>query len=286
MTLSTTTNKVVYDGNGSTTAFAIPFYFLANDDIDVILRDASDTETIWAHGTQFTVSGAGEQGGGTLTVVTTPTDYTPKSGEKLLIKRVEQYTQPTDLPVAGAFPSATVEQSLDRLTMLTQQLKETLDRAVLVPETDGATSLIADIDSVRANKLAGWAADGSLTTYEPGGASVDSLTADETANLTVGMTTDVDTITYGASVTPDITKEAVKSLTATGNWTLNAPSGTVAGGFVLEVTNSGTVNLTLGTGVSKIASGSYVTTDGAKNILVGTYYPSPARLYVAIHQPS
>ena len=175
MTVSTTSNKVTYEGNGSTTAFAIPFYFLDNDDIEVILRNASDTEATWTYGTQFTASGAGEQGGGTLTVVTTPTDYTPKSGEKLLIKRVEQYTQPTDLPVAGAFPSATVEQSLDRLTMLTQQLKETLDRAVLVPETDGAASLVADIDSVRANKLAGWASDGSLTTYDPGAAENHSV---------------------------------------------------------------------------------------------------------------
>ena len=35
-----------------------------------------------------------------------------------------------------------------------------------LPETDGAANLVADIDSVRANKLAGWAADGSLTTYD------------------------------------------------------------------------------------------------------------------------
>ena len=332
----TMTNKVLYDGDGSTIAFSVPFFFLSNDDIEVTLRDASSNETKWTLGTQFTLSGAAQQSGGMLTVVTSPANYTPQNGEKLLIKRVLEYAQPTD-----------------RLTMLTQQLKETLDRAVLVPETDGAANLVADIDSVRANKLAGWAADGSLTTYEPsagGGAtpvkdegtqvvaapsalnfvgaavtaadsageaqiSVDALVpgnnlsdvgnaatarsnigaeaadpdilkADTTDNLTVGFTSDVDVVTFNANITPDITAEVSKTLTATGNWTLNAPANAAAGGFVMRVTNSGGARtLTLGANVHNIGSGSYDQTQDAVNIIVGIFWPgSPAKLDVIIRQ--
>lgn len=372
----TMTNKVLYDGDGSTIAFSIPFFFLSNDDIEVILRDATNTETRWTLGTQFTLSGAAQQSGGTLTVVTSPMNYTPQSGEKLLIKRVLEYAQPTD-----------------RLTMLTQQLKETLDRAVLVPETDGAASLIADIDSVRANKLAGWAADGSLTTYNlgaaatpveddgtqvvaaptalnfvgagvtvtdvsgkanisiPGGGSVavkeegtqvvgapsalnfvgtavtaadsageaqisvdalvpgnnlsdvgnaatarsnigaeaadpDLLKADVTDNLTVGFTSDVEAVTFNANITPDITGAVSKTLTASGDWTLNAPSNAAAGGFVMRVTNSGGMReLTLGANVHNIGLGTYDTAQDAVNIIVGIFWPgSPAKLDVTIRQ--
>ena len=40
LTVASTTSKVSYSGNGSTTAFAVSFYFLANADLKVTL--ASD----------------------------------------------------------------------------------------------------------------------------------------------------------------------------------------------------------------------------------------------------
>ncbi len=154
MTVSTTSNKVTYDGNGSTIEFAVPFYFLADNDIEVILRAADGAETVWSEDTQYTLWGAGLPGGGTLTVATAPTDYTPQSGEKLLIRRVEQYTQPIDLPVAGAFPSASIEQALDRLTMLAQQLKETIDRSLVLSATSSYSGL--SLPDPSANGLLGW----------------------------------------------------------------------------------------------------------------------------------
>ena len=106
MTISSSDNKRLYDGDGATIGFDVPFKFLANTHIRAVLRAADGTETVWVEGTHYTLTGAGQDSGGTLTVITTPTDYTPAAGEKLLIKRVVPLTQETDFPEGGVFPAA------------------------------------------------------------------------------------------------------------------------------------------------------------------------------------
>ena len=100
MTLTSTTTKVQYDGDGSTTAFTVSFNFWADGDVQAMLRDASGTETTWVKGTQYTLTGGSATGStGTLTVATSPTDYTPQSGETLTIMSVHAVTQETSFPL-------------------------------------------------------------------------------------------------------------------------------------------------------------------------------------------
>lgn len=129
MTLTSETVTVQYDGDGAQTAFAIPFIFWGADDPQAILTDAAGVETIWARGTQYTVTG-GNGTTGTLNVVTSPTDHTPALGETLTIKSDLANTQPTSLPAGGAFPSSPVEQQFDQTVRQIQQEKEELGRAV------------------------------------------------------------------------------------------------------------------------------------------------------------
>lgn len=134
MTLSSTTTKISYNGDGATTSFSITFVFWDNSDIKAILRDADGVETEWTEGTQYTLSG-GDGSTGTLTVETTPTDYTPASGETLVIKSDRADTQPNALPLGGQFPSTTVEQTLDQTVRMVQQQGEELGRSVKFSET-------------------------------------------------------------------------------------------------------------------------------------------------------
>ena len=46
MTISSTTVKNSYSGNGSTTAFAYTFKIFANTDLQVIIRSSTGTETV------------------------------------------------------------------------------------------------------------------------------------------------------------------------------------------------------------------------------------------------
>ena len=214
MTLTSSTAKVSYAGNGSTTVFAVTFRFLANSDVDVILRNAAGVETTWVENTQYTLEGEGEAAGGTLTVLTDPDDYTPASGETLVIRRMVPVTQETDYSENDSFPAETHEAALDKLTMLAQQLDETLARAVTVPVSDTAASIAMPIDSARAGKFLSFdgtgqpiAAAGTSADLTPVSTFMNTLLDDAdaaSARATLGalenvMTTRGDIVRAGAS---------------------------------------------------------------------------------------
>jgi hypothetical protein len=149
MTVSSSTAKVSYSGNGSTTLFAVPFYFLANSQLLVVLRASSGAETTQVLGTNYTVTGAGVLTGGSITMT-----VAPPSGTTLVISRNVPLTQETDLQPNDRLPAETLEQSLDKLTMLVQQIDETTDRTLKYPLTD-STSISSTLpaSSDRAGKF-------------------------------------------------------------------------------------------------------------------------------------
>lgn len=178
MTLSTTANKVSYTGDGTTVSFAIPFLFLENAHIEATLRDVAGAETTWVLNTEFTLTGAGAASGGTLSVSTSPADYTPASGEALVIRRVVPETQETDYPEGGAFPAAAHEQALDKLTMLVQQHSEEIARAPALPVSSALTDIT--VPEPGASEVIRWNAAGTaLETISVAGlsASLDAAIA-------------------------------------------------------------------------------------------------------------
>ncbi len=132
MTISSTVNRTSTAGDGIVTAFSFPYLFFADDDLKVIVVvDSTGVETTQTITTHYTVAGAGEAAGGTVTMVTPPA-----SGETLVIIREEQLTQGLDLVENDPFPSDLVEQSLDSLTMIAQQLGDKIDRSVTLSDGD------------------------------------------------------------------------------------------------------------------------------------------------------
>ena len=154
MTVTTSTARVVHNGNGTTTQFAVPFRFLDNAQIAVFLRDAAGGQTPWSESTQYTLTGADDASGGTLTVVTSPTDHTPAAGEKLVVIRAVPITQETDYVENDPFPAETHERALDKLTMVNQEQTERLGRTFTIPETDTlAGNFVLPGDVERANRF-------------------------------------------------------------------------------------------------------------------------------------
>ena len=156
MTLSTTTNRVQYSGDGATTVFAIAFPFLQNSHIQAILTDANGSDTNWVEGTHYTLTGAGDAAGGTLTVVTTPTDHTPAVGETFTILRVVPNTQLTDYLEGGAFPAGAHETALDLAAMRDQQLQEQFDRAPLLKKSTAVAAGALVMPEPVSGQVIGW----------------------------------------------------------------------------------------------------------------------------------
>ncbi len=162
MTVSSTTVKNSYSGNGSTTQFAYGYKIFADSDLIVIIRSAAGTETVKTLTTHYTVSGAGDASGGSITFTS---GNTPASGETVVIIREVPQTQAIDYIANDPFPAESHEQGLDRATMTIQQMQEELDRSFKVSKTNTITSSeFTDSASVRASKTLGFDSSGDLTT--------------------------------------------------------------------------------------------------------------------------
>ncbi len=158
MTVSSATNKVSYNGNGSTTVFAYGFKIFDQDDLTVILRNASGGETTQSISTNYTVSGVGSASGGNVTMGTAPA-----SGESLTIIREQPLTQGLDLVANDPFPAASFEDQLDKLTFMVQQHQEELNRSIKGSKTTTITDPSFTEDATaRANKVFAFDASGNI----------------------------------------------------------------------------------------------------------------------------
>ncbi len=158
MTVSSAVNKVSFNGNGSQTVFAYSFKIFDQNDLTVILRNASGGETVQAISTKYTVSGVGNANGGNVTMVTAPA-----SGESLTIIREQPLTQGLDLVANDPFPAGSFEDQLDKLTFMVQQHQEELDRSIKGSKTTTITNPTFTEDATaRANKLFAFDASGNI----------------------------------------------------------------------------------------------------------------------------
>ena len=162
MTISSTTTKNSYSGNGSTTAFAYTFFIPTSSDIQVIERSSAGVETVKTEGTgstNYSISGVGNSSGGTVTMVTAPA-----SGTTLVLRRSTTQTQTTDYVANDPFPAETHEAALDKLTIIAQDLQEEMDRSFKVSRTNTITSSTFTTSATeRANKAVGFDSSGDLT---------------------------------------------------------------------------------------------------------------------------
>jgi hypothetical protein len=161
MTVSSTTVKNSYSGNGSTTQFAYGYKIFADSDLIVIIRSAAGTETVKTLTTHYTVAGAGDASGGSITFTT---GNTPASGETVVIIREVPQTQAIDYIANDPFPAESHEEGLDRATMTTQQVQEELNRSIKLSRTNTMTSTEFTVGATdRANKILAFDSAGEIS---------------------------------------------------------------------------------------------------------------------------
>jgi hypothetical protein len=162
MTVSSTTVKNSYSGNGSTTQFAYTFKIFADTDLQVIIRSSTGTETVKTLTTHYTVAGAGDASGGSITFTS---GNTPATGETVVIRREVPQTQAIDYIANDPFPAESHEEGLDRATMTIQQMQEELDRSFKVSATNSITTPEFTEDAAtRASRTLGFDSTGNVLT--------------------------------------------------------------------------------------------------------------------------
>lgn len=166
MTVSSEISKSgPYICNGSQVTFPFAFKVFTKNDLMVVLTDiTTDVESDLIVDTDFSVSLNADQNnnpGGTITTIST---YA--TGQKITIARDVASTQQVSIT---NFRPDVIERALDKLTMLVQQVKEGLNRAIKTKvSSDGSPDDLLDaIDaSVAAAALAASQADASATSAE------------------------------------------------------------------------------------------------------------------------
>ena len=179
MTISTTIIKNSYSGNGSTSAFTYSFKITDDDDIQVIIRSSTGTETVKSKGTHYTVSGVGNNSG---TVTFTSGNF-PQNGETVVLRRSTPQTQAMDLIDNDPMSAETIETAHDKSIAVTQELQEQVDRSIKLSRTNTMTSTEFTVGSSdRANKILAFDGSGEISVTQELGTFVGNWSASTTYN--------------------------------------------------------------------------------------------------------
>lgn len=242
-TVSDLPPRVQYVAATAQTLFPYPFPIFANTDLKVHVDGALKVLT-----TDYTVSGATAPTGGNVTFL-----VAPGNGKIVTIYRDIAIQRLSDFQQNGPFASVTVNDELDRMTLVDQQLESSIQRALRIPVTANVAD--ADIElpvANYANKFLTFDVTGKPT---PAVLSSTTMTQAVIGNLLFPQTT----AEISAGVTPtdfahppgDVRRYG---MIGTGDETtklVNAIAACVAGGYTLifepgktyTVTGSSAINL-------------------------------------------
>ena len=155
MTISSETRKAgPYTGNGLTTSFSFAFKVFTTADVLVVRTDLSAFETTLTLNTDYSVTLNSNQDSNPGGTVVLPTALT--TGYLLTLSSQVGALQSTDLTNQGGFYPSVLNTALDKLTILVQQLKEQVGRAVKTDISSSVTpaQLIATLTTNAANAVA------------------------------------------------------------------------------------------------------------------------------------
>lgn len=124
-----------YTASAAQSSFDYSFPIFADADIVVDIDGVVQTLT-----THYTVSGEGNDTGGTVTLVTPAT-----GGEIVTIYRDTAITRTTDFQQNGPFSSTSFNDQLDKITLILQELENRIGRCVRFPLTATITNTQAEM---------------------------------------------------------------------------------------------------------------------------------------------
>lgn len=176
MTVATEVDRDDYVGNGAVSSYSYTFKILTTSDLLVTTVTTLGVESTLTLTTDYTVSGAGQASGGTISLVNGPLT----SGYGLTIKRGLTVTQATALAGQRQFFASSVEAALDRLCMVDQMLADGVARSIRIPDTeDGADyNLILPSEANRKSSALVFDSNGDIA-VSPLSSSISNLVSGE-----------------------------------------------------------------------------------------------------------
>lgn len=157
MTVSNPSNDNIFDGDGSTVLFSFTFQLPSDStgtDIYVYVIDSAGNITLITSNltldlvnktVTYPVTGG-------ISPLANGINALP-AGWQLGVFRIEQLTQALNMTTQGPFPAAGIMAAFDKLTLITQQLQEQINRCVKypigeLPTTTDVNAFIAAVNAI------------------------------------------------------------------------------------------------------------------------------------------
>jgi len=176
MTVNTEASDQTFIGNGVSTNFPLTFRFFEDSDLNLIITNTSTgVSTGLTLGADYSVSGAGNASGGSVTLIAGPLPV----GFTLYAARILRPVQDVSFINQGKFFPEVHESAFDYLTMLVQQLStelRTLDSSLRAPFPEVMNPMPRAEE--RANRLLSFDSDGNPVVVAPADGSSTSLALD------------------------------------------------------------------------------------------------------------
>lgn len=143
MTLTSTSSRVQYAGNGAATVWPVPFAFHGPDDLAVHLSTVDDSASLsLQRGIDYDVTGGDGESGAVVCPISGPPH---PEGKLVTIIRDLSLTQDLDLVNLDGFDAELIERQFDRSRMIDQQLQEQIDRCLKASVAKPDALAFADI---------------------------------------------------------------------------------------------------------------------------------------------
>lgn len=173
--------RVQYVGDGAQKSFTYPFPVFTAADLEIWIDAARQT-------TGFTVAGAGDTAGGTVTFT-----VAPAHGAAVTLRRRLAVERITDFLESGPLSARSLNREFDVLTAALQQTAGDQELMLRYPDTDLPAAAQLPLRAARAGRLLGFDEDGApvardpvdeeaLTTYTPTGGAARPI-RDKLADL-------------------------------------------------------------------------------------------------------
>lgn len=143
MTLASEVTRVQYEGTGLVDTYAYAFQIFDDADLVVIETDTDEASTTLTLDSDYTVTGAGDDAGGTVVLSSALT-----SGYRLTIYSLLDYVQEVDLSTQQELFLEVIETAFDKTTRMVQQLDEELGRCLKYDVDTEDADIDTDITAV------------------------------------------------------------------------------------------------------------------------------------------
>lgn len=142
---------------GSNVAVPYPYRFDEEEHLNVTRISTAGVRTDLVEGVDYSVSGAGNTAGGTVTV------FTVTAEDKIVIERIKPITQEHNLVTGGPLKAEELEGELDKGAMIDQQLQEGAERTIAVKS--GEPKPVVSSAENRKSTFPVWDANGDYSEY-------------------------------------------------------------------------------------------------------------------------